>query len=327
MQGRICLVTGAAGFIGSHMVRRLVAEGAQVHALVRPGSAPVRLEALCNKIRMAPVDLHDACAVRSAVAAARPDLVFHFAGQNRGLDTASPDAARKALAAILPPAINLIDALAQLPAAPRAVVRAGTIAEYGLSSLPYRESDREKPVNAYGAAMLAATRTIEMLAPGLAFPVTTARLALTYGPGQSDAFLIPRLVDAAICGRSVEVRRPGDRRDLIHVDDVVSAMLALACARDPRSRIINIGTGAAPSMREVAAEIVSASGCSPALIVHRAQSAGEKFAELRSDPSLARALYGWSPQCSLRQGIRQLVAGRRTPGQSHHVPDRADTYG
>lgn len=327
MEGRVCLVTGAAGFIGSQLLRRLVSEGARVHALVRPGTSLNRIDDWRRKVRLHHVDLSDAPAVRLAVAAASPEFVFHLGSQNRGLNSDGPEAALEAIETILRPLIGLLEAAAALSTPPQAIFRAGTIAEYGRSSLPFRERNREAPANAYGAAMLAATQFLEMLEPALPFHVVTMRLALTYGLGQSDKFLIPQLVDACLEGRRFEIQRPDDRRDLIHVDDVVSAFLAISRTRHTRSGVVNVCTGTAPSMREVAAEIIAATRCDPALIEQRRPLPGEAIAELRSDPSLARELYAWSPRVGLRQGLSQLISARRAQLNSNPSAISAKVHG
>lgn len=311
LKGRVCLITGAAGFIGSHLLRRLLGEGAQVHALVRPGSALGRIEDCRHKVRLHEADLRDTAAVGAAVAEASPDVVFHLGSRNRGINLAGTRAAREAIEEILHPVIGLVEAVAALPNPPHAFFRAGTIAEYGHAPLPYRERSREAPVNPYGAAMLAATQFLEMLETALPFRVVTARLALNYGPDQSDEFLIPRLVDACLDGHRFEIQRPDDRRDLIHVDDVVDAFVAFAETPQVRSGVVNVGTGSAPSMREVAAEIIAATRCDPALIEQRRPAPGEAISELRCDPSRARELYAWSPRIGLRQGLSRLIATRR----------------
>lgn len=311
MEGRVCLVTGAAGFIGSHLVRQLSAQGARVNVLVRPGASLDRIADCRSKIRVHQVDLRDTPAVREAAVASRPDLVFHLATPSRGGNTADVATARQSIDDIVTPLVDLVDALASLPTPPRAFLRAGTIAEYGLSPLPYRERQREKPITPYGAAMLAGTHYLDMLQPHLPFRAVTARLALTYGIDQSDQFLVPQLVDACLEGRSIQIQRPDDRRDLIHVDDVVSAFLALAQTRNMKSGIINVSTGTAPSMREVAAEVISATKCDPSLVEQRRQSGETPINELRSDASLARETYAWSPRIGLRQGLSQLISARR----------------
>lgn len=320
-------MTGAAGFIGSHMVRRLVEEGARVHALVRPGTSLDRIAPWQNKLQLHLADLRDPSATREALAAARPEYVFHLASPSRGANLIEPAAARDSIETIVKPLIGLVEAAAELPTPPRAFLRAGSIAEYGKVALPFRERQRENPLTAYGAAMLAGTNFLEMLHPRLPFRAVTARLALTYGTDQSDQFLIPQLIDACLEGRRIEIKRPDDRRDLIHVDDVVSAFLAFAETRNVRSGIINVATGTAPSMREVAAEVISATKCDLSLVQQRRPLEGEAIDELRCDASLAREKYSWWARIGLRQGLSQLISIRRAQIGSCPRETPAKIYG
>ncbi len=311
MHGRTCLVTGAAGFIGSHLVRRLVAQGAQVHALVRPETSLDRLVGYEDRLALHRVDLRDASGVKVAVNIAQPEFAFHLASPSRGSNVAEAAAARQSIDDVVKPLIGLVEALSGLHKTPRAFIRAGTIAEYGAVAVPYRERQRERPVTAYGAAMLAGTHYLDMLQAQLHFPAVTARLALTYGPDQSDSFLIPKLIDACLSGQKIVIKRPDDRRDLIHVDDVIDALLTLAQTRKVRSGFINVATGTAPSMREVAAEVISGTRCAPTLVDQCRPQPGDTINELRADPSLARETYAWGPQIGLRQGLSRLIESHR----------------
>lgn len=294
------------------MVRRLVAERARVHVLVRPGTPLDRIKPWQSNIQLHLADLRDLSATREAMAAASPDYIFHLASPSRGANLAEPGAVLDTIETIVKPLIGLVEAAADLPTPPRAFFRAGTIAEYGRIALPFRERRRESPITAYGAAMLAGTTFLDMLHPNLPFQAVTARLALTYGADQSEEFLIPQLIDACLVGRRFEIKRPDDRRDLIHVDDVISAFLALAETRNVRSGIVNVCTGTAPSVREVAAEVISATRCDPSLVEQRRRAEGEAIDELLCDPSLARERYSWSPRIGLRQGLAQVISARRT---------------
>lgn len=308
MEGSVCLVTGAAGFIGSHLTDRLIREGARVHAVLRPGSSVGRIARNADRIVIHRTDLEDPEAVHACVAEVRPEFVFHLAAETRAGTRVSVASAQASVRQLLDPLLTLVDALECLPDPPRAMVRAGSIAEYGAIPMPYREGDREAPRNPYGVALLSGTRYLEALANALSFPVVTARLALTYGPGQSHDFLLPALIEACLAGREFEIRHPEDRRDLIHVDDVVEALVLLARLPDRGCRLVNIGTGVAPTMREVAEAVIAQTGCDPRQVRFAAERSHSGWTELRSDASLAWQIFGWRPALSFEEGLARLLS-------------------
>ncbi|MBO9517221.1 MAG: NAD(P)-dependent oxidoreductase [Porphyrobacter sp.] len=306
MEGSVCLVTGAAGFIGSHLTERLVRDGARLHAVVRPGSEVGRIAHIADKIVIHRADLEDGDALKACVELVQPEIVFHLGAETRAGTHVSPAAAQLSVKQLLEPLICLVDALDGLPVPPTVLVRAGSIAEYGAVPLPYREDVREAPSNPYGTALLAGTQYLEMLAGKLTFPVITARLALTYGPGQSHTFLLPALIEACVEGRDFEIKRPDDRRDMIHVDEVVDALLCLAKQHDRACRLVNIGTGVAPTMREVAETVVAQTGCDPQRVHF---GAGQSTpTELRSDTSRAWKVFGWRASLSMKDGLARLLS-------------------
>lgn len=98
----------------------------------------------------------------------------------------------------------------------------------------------------------------------LPFPVVTARLSLTYGPAQSESFLIPSLIRHCLAGEPSTIRHPSARRDLIFVDDVVEALCRLPYADLRGGEVVNIASGNAPTMRETVTEILAATGADSA---------------------------------------------------------------
>jgi len=324
----VTLLTGAGGFIGAHLVRRLLDEsgpndaargdGGRVHVIVRPSTELGRLSPFAERLTIHRIDLADRLEIQRCIRALRPRRVFHLAAETRLPPHPDFSAARGAGAIYLQPALNLLEPLAELAEPPEAVVRAGTIAEYGHAPLPYREQDRAVPSTPYGAGMLATTEAIAMLAPRLPFPVVTARLALCYGPGQAASFLIPALIQACIDRQPMVIRRPADRRDLLHVDDAVDALLHIArlaakTSNDSARKLdcVNVCTGLAPTMDEVARRIEALTGCPEGFLARAALSDDGKAAApatLLSSPDLAAERLGWRYRIDLDEGLARTVA-------------------
>lgn len=307
MKGTKCLVTGATGFIGSHLVRELASQGAEVHAVARTGSEPGRWRPSSGGVTLHRLDLRDRAALKQCITSVQPQKVFHLAAETRDPVTQSFSRMGQASADCIDPLLHLLDLLSEAASPPQVMVRAGTIAEYGKAMIPYREDQREYPQSPYGARMLAATQLCEMLDASVPFPIHTARLALTYGEEQSHSFLLPALIDACRGGLPTEILRPDDRRDLIHVRDVVDALIRLGDSVLAEGTTVNIATGTAPTMREVARRVIAISGCDPALVTFGTPGPRTPPSVLLASTAKAQDELGWSASVSLDEGLTMML--------------------
>lgn len=293
------LVTGGTGFIGSHLVRACIARGDRVTVLTRPDSDPWRLAGLEGRytlLRLPPERF--ARAARDLA----PARVFHLAAQTRFRNPGSPEALAQAIRQNLDPLVAMVTALADTP--PRAFVRTGTLAEFGLASAPYRDEGPEWPAGAYGLSALMGTQYLRAIRRLTSLPAVTARLSLTYGPGQSPDFLVPRLLRAAAAGQPETLGHPAAERSLLHVDDVVAALLAIADHAARMPPVVTVSDPRPVTMAALAAEIAALGRRPVARIDDPSAGAADRVV---AAPSVALTDLGWMPRIDRRQALRRLL--------------------
>jgi nucleoside-diphosphate-sugar epimerase len=300
------LVTGAAGFVGANLCRTLLARGASVAALVRPGSEPWRLAGCDAGLRLCAVDLGDLSALEHLASAIAPRFVFHLAaGPHRPVDRATR------LAAIQTDVVGTAHLLEALrPLAFERLVQLGSSLEYGPHAVPLIETMRDAPTTLRGATKAAAT----LLCQGFAHegrPALVLRPTSVYGPWEPEDRLVPTALRAALGDGRIDLTGPDVRRDMIYIDDVVDACLRAIVAKDADGEVINIGAGRDWSNEEIVAAVGAAAGRTLApkrgAFPRRAADTSHWIAEIGK----ARRLLGWQPRHDLASGIAATLAWRR----------------
>ncbi len=297
------LVTGGTGFIGSHLVRALVQRDHEVTLLTRATSDAWRLTDVRTKVTLVPIALEDRLSLDRVIEEARPEMVYHL-GMPTGLRRSSDlETTTEYLRYNLNVLMSLVQALNALPQRPRALVRTGSIAEYGFGDAVWKEFDAERPSSAYGAALLSGTRFLSAITDTNAVPVRTARPALTYGPAQSNDFFVPSAIETLLAGRPLNVERPEDRRDYIHVDDVARGLMRYGSLPDAPA-VLNLSTGTSISSKDLALEIAKQIGASPDLISFGEQDHANCLA---ADATLAQSTFSWEPKTTLASGLTGTI--------------------
>lgn len=304
------LVTGATGFIGASFVRRLLAKSCDVHIMVRPDASCERLTDMIGRLSPHRGDVTDLASLIDCVQSARPETIFHFAGDTSARQGAAGWAGvERALAVNLHGTLNMLRA-AESATSVKTFVRLSGLAEYGQGPTPSHETQREQPLSAYAASQTAATHWSQMLQGQLRFSLLTLRLALTYGADQSADFFIPGLIDSILRGTKFSGAAGRQGRDLVYVDDVVAAIEAAWLRADSlRGAVINISSGQNVPMREVADLVVELLGADK---LHSTDPEREGDIERMSGATaLAADLLGWRATTSLREGLELTIKGRR----------------
>ncbi|MGB2710923.1 MAG: SDR family NAD(P)-dependent oxidoreductase [Conexibacter sp.] len=242
------LVTGAAGFVGAALARRLLADGHPVTLVARPGGEHWRLDGVRDDAALVEVDLRDAEAVARAVHAARPELVFHLAAHGA---YSWQESLPRMIDTNLTGLVNVVEA--SLAAGTRAIVSAGSSSEYGLKDHAPPEHELPEPNSAYAVTKAAATLYCGWVARTHAQAITTLRLYSAYGPWEEPRRLIPALVMHGLEKRLPPLVDPSIARDFVYVEDVVEAfLLAAAHAQPGAGAVYNVGSGTQTTLRELA---------------------------------------------------------------------------
>jgi UDP-glucose 4-epimerase len=304
------LVTGGAGFIGSHVADRFVAEGHRVTIVDNLSSG--RREYVPAGAALAVADLRSA-RLGAIVAAARPEAVVHLAAQ--------ASVARSVVDPAFDAAVNVGGTAALLHAAARAgaarviYVSTGGAAYGDTDVVPTPEDHPARSTSPYGVSKVGAERYVELWSQTTGGPALVLRLANVYGPRQSphgEAGVVAIFCHRLVTGEPCIVNGDGEQtRDFVYVADVVDAV-ARALATADGSGIVNVGTGVQTSVNELYRRLAAIAGVS-APARHAPARPGE---QRRSavDPGRAKAMLGWAPLTSLDQGLAQTLAwSRETP--------------
>jgi NAD dependent epimerase/dehydratase len=305
------LVTGAGGFIGSHLVQELVSKGAMVRAFVRYNSRADTghlhlLDAdILSRVELVFGDLRDPNAVASAVKGV--SYVFHL-----GALIAIP---YSYLHPVEVAETNFMGTLNILMACReqgiQRLIHTSTSEVYGTArQVPISEAHPLQAQSPYSASKIGADKLAESFYNSYDLPVVTLRPFNTYGPRQSSRAVIPTIVTQALTCPVVRLGNLDAIRDLTYVSDTVQGFIKVAEADSMEGGTYNLGTGQAISIGDLARRIISMCGREVPIKVDAARLRPEKseVMHLISDNRLALDSFGWSPQVSLDEGLQRTIA-------------------
>ena len=303
------LVTGAGGFIGSHLTERLVTLGANVRALVRYTSSGRRgwLEdsPVKDSIEVVLGDVRDFFCVREAMQ--EREIVFHLAALV-GIPY-SYSAPQSYLHTNIEGTMNVLQAVRELEIG--RLVCTSTSEVYGTArQVPMDETHPLQGQSPYSASKIAADKLAESYYLSFGVPVTVARPFNAYGPRQSARAIIPTIITQALVGSEVRLGSLSPTRDFNFVADIVEGFICAATGLDVIGEVINFGTGKEISIRELADTVGRMLGKELNLIAEdqRVRPENSEVERLCADPGKARKLLGWKSSVSLEDGLCETIA-------------------
>ena len=302
------VVTGSSGFIGSHLCRELVSQGAKVVALVRKHADLWRLKDILTEIELVDVDLQDSKSLRRIIGQAKPNLVFHLAIPSSLLlknDATLQDQIEITTSHLT----NLFEALDANHVKPEAFVHAcsGSIYEWNEENYILNERTALKPATLRGKLKLAQRNTCLALEKAYQIPLRLARIFRAYGPMEVSTKLIVKALEAYRTKQPILLGSSKYKRDYIYIDDLVRGMLLLGSKTTGAPLELNFGGDNQYSAEEIIAHLERLLGAEIPKELNAYSKNLYDQGDVLADCSMARQTLGWEPTTTLDEGLKKTI--------------------
>lgn len=290
------LISGGTGFLGQHLVRRLLALEADITVLVRDQS---RLDDASGKgVEFCNADVRNYNQVQRAIAATQPQIIFHLAAVGANKPFMDEELV---LRVNLHGTLNILRAVRCLDLKKLdRIITLGTSYEYG-------ESGELDPRNVYAASKVAAWAFCRTYQCAYDLPIVVPRLFNVYGPGQNGRALIPSAIRAALADQDFPMTPGAQRRDFIYVDDVIEGLLAVAATNGTKGRRIDLGTGISTPVHQVVERIYELVNSAGQPLIGALPYRPGAVRELVAQADQTAALIEWQAKCELEKGLQLTI--------------------
>ena len=293
------LLTGATGFIGSHVARLLVHEGCEVHALIRESSNLARIKDIVPLLYPVKCDLLDFDELDTNLRRVQPDLCIHLAWY------AVPGKYLKAVENLnlLSASLHLASRLADLGC--KRLIGVGTCFEYDTSLGYLSEKSPTRPHNLYAASKLAVQIALEQFANTSGMAMAWIRLFYQHGPFEDERRLVPSVICSLLRNQIVKATKGEQIRDYLHVEDVAAAIWAVA--RSDLSGPVNIGSGRPVTVRDIVGKVGAILNRPELIQIGTLPYTASDPMFICANNRLLAENTSWVPRRNLEQGLRQTV--------------------
>lgn len=305
------LVTGAGGFIGSHLVEALVAMGVQVRALIKYnsqndwGNIESLPQTVQNAIEVLPGDVTDPFFMNKAVKGCQ--TVFHLAAL--GSIPYSYLAPQQFVETNINGTLNTLEACRSQDVGK--MIHTSTSETYGTAI--YAPIDEKHPLQGqspYSASKIGADKMVESYYTSFDMPVATIRPFNTFGPRQSSRAVIPSIITQALKDKKIHIGSLSPMRDFLYVKDTAQGFIKMAESDNNLGETINVGTGRSVTIGDTLNEILEILDMKDIPVItedQRIRPEKSEVMKLQCDYSKAQSLIGWEPQYTYRQGLAETI--------------------
>lgn len=296
---KTCLITGASGFIGSVLARKLVQKGDNVHLILRTEARTWRIDDLLDRTTIHTSDLSSLPELTRILKRVNPDIIYHLATNGA---YSSQDNANQIIQTNILGTWNLLQASKDINY--QLFVNTGSSSEYGSKDFAMRETDLLEPSSYYAVTKSAQTLLCSHIAKQEQKPIVTIRPFSVYGPYEEPTRLFPTLIKSLSEHLPMNLVSPNTARDYIYVDDVVEAYLKIPLLKKNPGEYFNIGSGIQYTIKELVDLAVESTGQNTEFRWGKMKARSWDTNNWVADNSKARQLLKWVPRTDLKTGIK-----------------------
>jgi UDP-glucose 4-epimerase len=303
LRGKKVLVTGGAGFIGSHLCRRLMDEGADLHIAVKYNSLidNIRLAAIWDRATIVEADLRNTDSLKH-VASIAPEIVFHLAAYNHVGDSFLH--VSEAIDSNAKASVNLLEAYEGY----ERFVYIATSEVYGhQEKVPFREDAQPFPLSPYAVGKYAGELYARLHWKSKHRPIVILRPFNAYGPYQSPRAIIAELILKSLRGEPLLTTKGEQTRDFNFVTNLVDGMILAATSPGIEGEVINVGSGVEVTIRDLVTLIHRITESKSDLKIGALEYRPGEIWRMFAENTKARTLLGWSPRINLEAGLKLTV--------------------
>ena len=301
LTGKRILVTGGLGFIGSHLVKRLLSEGAEVSIIGRPGSQIWRLEEQLKNISIYEVDVTESRKVEICIKDICPEIVFHLAAY--GVNSAQKEYIKAANINILG-TINILNSLKDTNC--KKFINMGSCAEYGDMKDLMKEDMYPEPVSIYGSSKASATIIAHQIARENNIVIITLRPFGIFGEGEERHKIFCHIILSILQNKEVRLTSCEQLRDYCYIENIIDGLI-MSAKSNLKSNIFNIANGSLFPLKYYVDLIFKNIKTNMVPLYGTVEYRKNEIWSPAADISKIHTELGWSPRISLEDGIVKTI--------------------
>jgi len=295
---RVYLITGAGGFVGACLLRRLVKNGENVHVLLKEKTDIWRIKDVMSKVTSHSSDLFNINRLTEIIDEVNPDIIYHLATCGAYSYQNMPDAI---INTNILGTWNLLKATSHINY--ELFVNTGSSSEYGFKKLPMKETDLLEPASYYAVTKSSQTLLCSYIAKLEKKPIVTLRLFSAYGPYEEQTRFVPVLLRSLYFNEKMNLVSPHIARDYIYIEDIIDIYLLINKLKSFPGEIFNIGTGIQSTIEDLVRIAVKVTGRKTEFDWHGMPNRNWDTDHWVADISKAERLLDWKPVKDLGSGL------------------------